>query len=197
MAYDKVVDSAALDTQLTSIADAIRAKTGGSDSLVFPDGFLQAIAAIEAGGGGGGGAKIVTETFTVAEDTSTPFEITHNLGSIPKIAICIREILSTSGLMNESYVDGELLFSYAVNGEKKGRAYKMSGTSDSAGSSLAVAQYSNVTNFTRTDVSYLNGSSIGGCTETTAMLKPAYNSNVIFAAGKPYRWILISAGDAV
>lgn len=196
MAYDKVVDSAALDTQLTSIADAIRAKTGGSDSLVFPDGFLQAIAAIEAGGGGGG-AKIVTETFTVAEDTSTPFEITHNLGSIPKIAICIREILSTSGLMSESYVSGELLFSYAVNGEKKGRAYKMSGTSYSEGSSIAVAQYSYVTDFTRTDESYLNGSSIGRCTETTAMLKPAYNSNTIFAAGKPYRWILISAGDAV
>ena len=186
----------ALTDKLTAIADAIRAKTGGTDLLAFPDGFLQAIAAIEAGGGGGS-AKIVTETFTVAEDTSTPFEITHNLGSIPKIAICIREILSTSGLMGESYVSGELLFSYAVNGEKKGRAYKMSGTSDSAGSSIAVAQYSYATDFTKTDESYLNGSSIGRCTETTAMLKPAYNSNVIFAAGKPYRWILISAGDAV
>ena len=72
MAYDKVVDSAALDTQLTSIADAIRAKTGGSDSLVFPDGFSQAIAAIEAGGGGGSatilGRTYECGTFISAED---------------------------------------------------------------------------------------------------------------------------------
>lgn len=67
MAYDKVVDSAALDTQLTSIADAIRAKTGGSDSLAFPDGFSQAIAAIEAGGGGG---NFTTGEFTLASNTA-------------------------------------------------------------------------------------------------------------------------------
>lgn len=73
MAYDKVVDSAALDTQLTSIADAIRAKTGGSNSLVFPDGFLQAIAAIEAGGGGGGGdGGWAIDGFTLLSGTFTP-----------------------------------------------------------------------------------------------------------------------------
>ena len=82
MAYDKVVDSAALDTQLTSIADAIRAKTGGSDSLVFPDGFLQAIAAIEAGGGSGG-AKIATGTVVPANDSSITIE--HGLGEVPNV----------------------------------------------------------------------------------------------------------------
>ena len=70
MALDKVVDSAALDTQLTSIADAIRAKTGGSDSLVFPDGFLQAIAAIEAGGGSGGGQAFQCGTVVSADGTN-------------------------------------------------------------------------------------------------------------------------------
>ena len=35
MAYDKVVDSAALDSALTDIADAIRTKTGGTDSLTL------------------------------------------------------------------------------------------------------------------------------------------------------------------
>ena len=33
MAYDKIVDSTALDTALTDIADAIRTKTGGTDPL--------------------------------------------------------------------------------------------------------------------------------------------------------------------
>ena len=81
MAYDKVVDSAALDTQLTSIADAIRAKTGGSDSLVFPDGFLQAIAAIESGGGGSSGSIngiVAMGTFTPNEKiTEISFEVAN------------------------------------------------------------------------------------------------------------------------
>ena len=75
MAYDKVVDSVALDTQLTSIADAIRAKTGGTDSLVFPDGFSQAIAAIEAGVGSGSatilGRTYDCGTFISAENAGT------------------------------------------------------------------------------------------------------------------------------
>ena len=191
-----------IQTELTRIINAkaaIKAAIEGK-GVTVPDGTLldgmaSLIESIEAGGDSGG-VKIATATFTVAEDTSTPFVITHNLGSIPKIAICIREILSTSGFGNESFVQGELLFSYAVNGEKKGRAYKMSGTSKRAEASLAVAMYSSTINFRYNTAEYLNGSSIGSCTKTTAMLKPAYNSSVIFAAGKPYRWILISTGDA-
>lgn len=38
---------------LTAVADAIRAKGGTSDPLVYPDGFVTAIQAIETGGGGG------------------------------------------------------------------------------------------------------------------------------------------------
>lgn len=47
MAYRKVND-----TSLASVADAIRAKGGTSDALVFPDGFVSAISAIQTGGGG-------------------------------------------------------------------------------------------------------------------------------------------------
>ena len=36
MAYDKVVDSAKLDADLTIVADAIREKTGGTDALEWP-----------------------------------------------------------------------------------------------------------------------------------------------------------------
>ena len=49
MAYDKVVDSAVLDAGLTSIADGIRAKGGTTDTMSFPDGMVNAIAAIETG----------------------------------------------------------------------------------------------------------------------------------------------------
>ena len=53
MAFDKVVDSAALDAGMKSVADAIRAKTGTTDLLAWPDGFKAAVEGIQTGGGGG------------------------------------------------------------------------------------------------------------------------------------------------
>ena len=47
MAYRKINDNS-----LASVADAIRSKGGASDALVFPDGFVSAISAIQTGGGG-------------------------------------------------------------------------------------------------------------------------------------------------
>lgn len=50
MAFDKIIDSAALDANLTQIANAIRSKGGTSAALAFPAGFESAIAAIKTGG---------------------------------------------------------------------------------------------------------------------------------------------------
>lgn len=52
MAVDKLVDSTQLDADLASVANAIRTKGGTSASLAFPNGFVDAIDAIETGGGG-------------------------------------------------------------------------------------------------------------------------------------------------
>ena len=49
MALDKAVDSAQLNADLTKVASAIREKGGTSDSLVYPDGFVTAIQAIQTG----------------------------------------------------------------------------------------------------------------------------------------------------
>ena len=51
MAVDKLVDSTQLDANLTSVANAIRAKGGASGSLAFPADFVSAIEAISGGGG--------------------------------------------------------------------------------------------------------------------------------------------------
>ena len=51
MAFDKVVDSVALDAGMKSVADAIRAKTGTTDLLAWPDGFKAAVEGIQTGGG--------------------------------------------------------------------------------------------------------------------------------------------------
>lgn len=67
------------DTDMTSVADAIRTKGGTSASLAFPTGFVNAINDIQSGGGGS--AKTVTITldnpnspegfgsFTIYEET--------------------------------------------------------------------------------------------------------------------------------
>lgn len=49
MAYDKVVDSASLDSKLTQVADTIRTKGNTSADLQFPSGFISAIQAIQTG----------------------------------------------------------------------------------------------------------------------------------------------------
>ena len=51
MALDKVVDSAVLDAGMKSVADAIRAKTGTTDLLAWPEGFKTAVDGIQTGGG--------------------------------------------------------------------------------------------------------------------------------------------------
>ena len=52
MAVDKLVDSGALDSGLTSIADKIRSRSGGSNQLAFPAGFVSEIDNIPTDGGG-------------------------------------------------------------------------------------------------------------------------------------------------
>lgn len=50
MALDKLVDSTQLDSDLTSVANAIRTKGGTSAPLAFPAGFVSAVEAIPSGG---------------------------------------------------------------------------------------------------------------------------------------------------
>ena len=57
-----MADYLTTDTELTSIANAIRTKGGTSESLTYPAGFVSAIEAIPTGGGGT--PKTVTITLT-------------------------------------------------------------------------------------------------------------------------------------
>lgn len=49
MADYKMVDIDQLETDLGTIADAIREKSGGTDALAFPEGFAEEIAGISTG----------------------------------------------------------------------------------------------------------------------------------------------------
>lgn len=70
MAVDKLVDSTQLDADLTSVANAIRAKGGTSASLAFPADFVSAIADIPTGGGSsaetGSFVATTSDTLTIS-----------------------------------------------------------------------------------------------------------------------------------
>ena len=70
-------------SDLVSVANAIREKGGTSETLVFPDGFVGAVQAIQAGGGN---FSVETGSITFAESyipSSTPLVISHSLGKTP------------------------------------------------------------------------------------------------------------------
>lgn len=64
MAAYKVVDSEQLDSDLTAIADSIRAKSGTAESLNFPAGFKSAIDSLEVSSGEVGKPYIDTSKIT-------------------------------------------------------------------------------------------------------------------------------------
>lgn len=105
MAYDKVIDSSKLDSDLTSVADAIRSKGGTSEALAFPAGFVSAIEAIEAGGGGGGVTSwndlMDRPTETIGVDTLTWDGNTEGLVSAVNLFYKVSNaIVSMSDLAN-------------------------------------------------------------------------------------------------
>lgn len=68
------------EASLTAVADAIREKSGTSEGLTFPEGFVNAVAGIQAGGGGAKfefGTKVVTGNGGIS--------IGHNLGETPNL----------------------------------------------------------------------------------------------------------------
>lgn len=68
MAVDKAVDSAQLNADLTSLADAIRTKGGTSAPLAFPSGFAAAVSALPAGADLSGIAGLISPGLTPGEN---------------------------------------------------------------------------------------------------------------------------------
>lgn len=106
MALDKLVDSAQLDSDLEDVADAIRAKSGGSGSLAFPAGFVSEIGSIETGGG----TDFFHTTFTLATAQGTETMrnmILQNIGGKKCFFAVNRETYPANGtafFVNGSYL---------------------------------------------------------------------------------------------
>lgn len=91
MALDKVVDSAALDAGMTSVANAIRAKGGTTEPLSWPDGFKAAVDSIT--GGIAGAVLLESGEFTLAEDTDQVYTV--ELNDVPDLFVCYAETPET------------------------------------------------------------------------------------------------------
>lgn len=74
------------DISLTSVADAIREKTGGTAQLNFPDGFITAITSISSDNSDNTSiaSSIQSGSITLTADSAL-LNITHNFGSLNKI----------------------------------------------------------------------------------------------------------------
>ena len=170
MAENKVVNTTQLDAGLTSIADAIRAKAESSDSLVFPSGFVDAIANIVTGGGVPSGFSVLSSgTFTPASDVTT-YTFGHGLNVIPNFYIIFP---------NEDYtlsaISATILFCLPFGltyGGKTRETPVVFVASNSSGSSFSSVVVSTTTGISETEIK----------TPTNALSSK-------FRSGVTYRWI--------
>lgn len=86
MAYDKVVDSAALDAAMTYTANRIRNKTGGTDQITWDSakGFGDAVDTISSGGGNPFEAFESLQSFELSNN-STITEFVANIPNVTKL----------------------------------------------------------------------------------------------------------------
>lgn len=138
MALDKVVDSATLDAQLTSIADAIRSKGGTTDQLTLA-GMVDAINAIQTGGGGAGlaydmGEFVFDADFTATSANAIAHPIPHNLGDIPDFVM----VWSDNWVGNTDVIDAtyNTVVGFMWMRELTGMTVRASSTADMANPSL-------------------------------------------------------------
>lgn len=96
MAVDKAVDSAALESDLTSVANAIRAKGGTTGKLSFPDGYVSAVNAISSGVD----VKTASGSFT----TSTKGVATINCGFKPDLIVIYITTMTSDGTKYENTI---------------------------------------------------------------------------------------------
>lgn len=160
MSVDKLVDSTQLNSDLTSVANAIRTKGGTSAQLAFPADFVSAISAIPSGGGGSG-LSVATFSATPASTAST---ISFDVGDYTLPAIYVMYLKSNVTAGDGAHIiirNGMWDNQSTVPVVRRYYVYKVNGASD---------YYSNNAQLTK------NGST----------LSLYYNTNHYFLSGATY-----------
>ena len=182
MAYDKVIDSAKLDADLTTVAGAIRSKGGTSEALAFPAGFVSAIESIEAGGGGvqlqyNRLYPAATGTFTPAArtlfDTDAPLVIEHNAGIKPFVVLVTSNGMASTNDLD--FIASWIIPHYNVSYYDQNQVYSVSSRRGPS-SSYKTTRYGE----------YYNGSFPSWDMEKVAVAQGGVG--IYVNAGKTYTW---------
>ncbi len=155
-----MADYLVTDTELTSVANAIRTKGGTSANLSFPTEFISAINAIPTGGGGA--SNYVTGTFTTDSTAGVhSLNIPYTGNGYPIVAVVVVE----GGAYNSAVYDWYTSIQrYAVGQWTMSKAVMTStptyGTSGTQNQGVTTAIYKNSTSsstsYTRTSAMNTN-----------------------------------------
>ena len=176
MAYDKAVDSTVLENGLSSIADTIRAKSGASDTLSFPTGFVSAISGLSTSG-----IKATAGTLTLADDTGQ-YTLNHGLGEVPVLfALSLRTDVNTLTEKSNMVIGG---FGY------------------SGSSGMQYFMYTNPAYYNRAwnvfkfgiESTWFSGMTACFCSATADSIMLAGQNTYKLVGGATYDWIAVGSG---
>ena len=194
MAVDKLVDSAQLDADLSSVANAIRTKGGTSAQLAFPAGFVSAIDAIS--GGGGGGLVYETGTYTPREDLARPTISFANTHSEAPVLVLLSDQTGTASSATNSnhnfcYCDFYKLWGHGIPYSSSGFRYAIAyfsyrGTSTSSVTTASVVCSQN------SDSTSASGTSYPRYWVSPTGFHPYSNSTSRYwRTGRTFKWIAV------
>lgn len=159
-----------VNTKMTAIADAIRAKTGGTAALSL-DAMAEAIAGLEIGGLPDGLEALTCGSWTPTSDEKY-YTVIHNLGVVPDFLYVVAE--NPYGLeynSDKKYMLGYYAAGRFGEGVPKVTAYKASSSSSIYGFDTSI------------DVDYSSN-----VTATKYNIQTSYNDRY-FKSGMTYKWI--------
>ena len=119
------------DTDLTAVADAIRAKSGGSGQLSFPSGFVSEIGDIPSGGGDDNLKKLLTNTLTSFSDSQ--------ITDIPAYAFYSKSALQSISIPNAVYLSDSAFYNAGLTGD-----LRLDNILQAAGNSLGGTKIANL-----------------------------------------------------
>ena len=184
MALDKLVDSTQLDSDLTSVANAIRAKSGGNSLLAFPNEFVSEIGNISAGGSLPSPiTKVTCGTYTPASISSS-HTFTHNLGCYPTLFYV--------GIEQPYYVTMDHFLFNAIVGYGSNGSQRANIRQETT-NNVAMNRTNNLGSVTNTTIYINRASSTHGSFQPTINATAGDNTTAIPVT---YFWIAIATTDS-